>query len=90
MKTISNFCDNCSIFTWFAAETNIKIDRQTLNCLMATLLTMVPPEKKNLSNKKKKKNMKIRSKIIDEQTLKKDKKINIQMIRTNFLLFEVG
>ena len=27
--------------------------RQTSNCWMATLLTMVPPEKEDLSNKKK-------------------------------------
>ena len=33
-----------------------QILRQTLNFRMATLLTMVPPEKKNLSSKK---NMKV-------------------------------
>ena len=30
-----------------------KTDRQTLNCRMATLLTMIPPEKEDLSKKKK-------------------------------------
>ena len=38
---------------------------------MATLLTMVPPEKENLTNQKKKKKKKksICSQIIEEQTL---------------------
>ena len=53
MKNVSNFCDSWSIFTGFTAQTNIKTDRQTLNCRIAKLLTLVPPEKEGLSNKKK-------------------------------------
>ena len=29
MKNLSNFCGTWSIFTWFAAQPNIKTDRQT-------------------------------------------------------------
>ena len=35
-------------------QTNIKTERQTLNCRMETLLIKAPPEKKYLSNEKKK------------------------------------
>ena len=44
-------------------------DRRTLNCRMVTLLTMVPQEKEDLSNKKNYGNFSICSKIIDEQSL---------------------
>ena len=44
-------------------------DRQTLNCRMAIFLTMVLPEKEDLSNKKNYENRSINSKIIDEETI---------------------
>ena len=53
-------------------QTLKETDRQILNCRMTTLLTKVPPEKEDLSNKNKKQkneNRNICSKIIDEQTL---------------------
>ena len=60
---------------------------------MAALLTMVPPEKEDLS-KKNYENRSIYSKIIDEQTLKKStyiyKYIYIQTNCITFLPFEVG
>ena len=67
-------------------------NRQTLNCRVATLLTMVPPEKKGLSNKKNYENRSICSKIIDKQTLNIHTYIYLY-IQTNcitFLPFEVG
>ena len=46
-----------TIDQWFTTLTNIKTDkqtdRQTLICQMATLLTMVLPEKEDISNPKK-------------------------------------
>ena len=54
---------------------------------MATLFKMVPPEKEDLSNKKKYENLSIYSKIIIEQTLKY---IYIQMNCIIFLPFEIG
>ena len=52
IKNTSKFCDNWSVFTWLTARTNIRRDRQTLTCRMITLLTMMPPEKEDLSMKK--------------------------------------
>ena len=69
IKNISNFCDNWSVFT-FTAQINIKIDGQTSNCWMATLLSMVPTEKEDLSIKKIYENLSICWKIFDEQILK--------------------
>ena len=43
-------------------------DRQILNCRMATILTMVPLEKDDLSNIKNCENQSVCSKVIDEQT----------------------
>ena len=67
-------------------------DRQTLNCRIATLLTMVPPEKEGLSNKKKYENRSICSKIIGEQTVNNYTYMNIfvQANCVTFLPFEVG
>ena len=54
---------------------------------MATLLTMVPQEKEDLSKKKKYENWSIFSKIIDEHTFKY---IYIQMNCITFLPFGVS
>ena len=54
MKNISNFCHNNQFLHDLQPKQVLRqTDRQTLNCRMATLLTMVPPEKEDLSNKKK-------------------------------------
>ena len=66
-------------------------DGQTLNCRMATLFTMIPPEKKDLSNRK---NMKIGAFVKNLSMNKHYYIIYIHMcIQTNcitFLPFEVG
>ena len=50
----SIICDIRYIFTLFIATANIQTE--ILNCRMATILTMIPTKKQNLSNQKKRKN----------------------------------
>ena len=58
---------------------------------MATLLTIVPPEKEDLSTKKKKKIGAFVQKLIDEQTLKKKYIYTDELYNLlSFLPFEVG
>ena len=51
LENMYKFCNNGSTFTWFLAWTNLQADRQTLNCRMTTLSTIVSPWKWDFFNK---------------------------------------